>query len=118
MSSMNTRLNIKKLDGNSVEKHRGSKQVGLKKLGRDVKTGVHGVHVQSVWFEVELHGGQKNQDSNDDVAVTQIKLEIKQLQGKTNTHVHLSSKMGHYGNQITWSRLKKVQRVMLLEGRK
>ncbi|GKD92521.1 hypothetical protein Tco_1372358 [Tanacetum coccineum] len=33
MASMNTRLNIKKLDGNIIQKHRGSKQVGLKQLG-------------------------------------------------------------------------------------
>nr|GEW78893.1 zinc finger, CCHC-type [Tanacetum cinerariifolium] len=33
MSSVNTRLNIEKLDGNIVQKHGGSKQVGLKQLG-------------------------------------------------------------------------------------
>ncbi|GKC69433.1 hypothetical protein Tco_1115316 [Tanacetum coccineum] len=33
MASMNTRLNIEKLDGNIVQKHGGSKQVGLKQLG-------------------------------------------------------------------------------------
>nr|GEX29438.1 zinc finger, CCHC-type [Tanacetum cinerariifolium] len=32
MASMNTRLNIKKLNGNIVQKHEGSKQVGLKQL--------------------------------------------------------------------------------------
>ncbi|GJQ91869.1 retrovirus-related pol polyprotein from transposon TNT 1-94 [Tanacetum coccineum] len=52
---MNTRLNIKKLDENIVQKHRGSKQVGFKQLGPGVKTGVHGVHDEKrVWFEVEL----------------------------------------------------------------
>ncbi|GKC57100.1 hypothetical protein Tco_1084698 [Tanacetum coccineum] len=63
MASMNTRLNIEKLDGNITQKHRGSKQVGFKKLGPCVKTGVHGVHVQKcVWFEVELQGAQKNHE--------------------------------------------------------
>ncbi|GJX64562.1 hypothetical protein Tco_0298905 [Tanacetum coccineum] len=56
---MNTRLNIKKLDGNIVQKHGGSKQVGFKQLGPGVETGVHGVHDEKrVWFEVELQGAQ------------------------------------------------------------
>ncbi|GJX19750.1 hypothetical protein Tco_0222427 [Tanacetum coccineum] len=57
MASMNTRLNIEKLDGNIVQKHGGSKQVGFKQLGPGVETGVHGVHDEKrVWFEVELQG--------------------------------------------------------------
>nr|GEV98416.1 retrovirus-related Pol polyprotein from transposon TNT 1-94 [Tanacetum cinerariifolium] len=48
-------LNIEKLDGNIIQKHRGSKQVGFKKLGPSVQTGVHRVHHEKrVWFEVEL----------------------------------------------------------------
>nr|GEV49432.1 zinc finger, CCHC-type [Tanacetum cinerariifolium] len=85
MASMNTRLNIEKLDGNIVQKHGGSKQVGLKKLvgfkqlgvkqvgfkqlgvkqvgfkqlGPSVETGVHRVHDEKrVWFEVELQGAK------------------------------------------------------------
>nr|GEW11549.1 RNA-directed DNA polymerase, eukaryota [Tanacetum cinerariifolium] len=79
MASMNTRLNIKKLDGNIAQKHGGLKQVGLKQLGykqvgfkqlgvkqvgfkqlgSSVKTGVHRVHDEKrVWFEVELQGAQ------------------------------------------------------------
>ena len=92
MASMNTRLNIEKLDGNIVLKHGGSKQVGFKQLGLGVKTRVHGVHVQKrVWFEVELQGAQENreaeviQESNDHAAVAQRNLEVKQLEGKTNT---------------------------------
>nr|GEZ12717.1 zinc finger, CCHC-type [Tanacetum cinerariifolium] len=66
MASMITRLNIEKLDGNIVQKHGGSKQVGFKQLDPCVKTGAHGVHVQKcVWFEVELHGAQEN--SKDEV---------------------------------------------------
>ncbi|GKC77369.1 hypothetical protein Tco_1128143, partial [Tanacetum coccineum] len=41
MASMNTRINIEKLDGNIVQKHGGSKQVGFKQLGPGVETGVH-----------------------------------------------------------------------------
>ncbi|GKF27567.1 zinc finger, CCHC-type containing protein [Tanacetum coccineum] len=51
---MNTRLNIKKLDGNIVPKHGGSKQVGFKQLGTGVEIGVHGVQDEKhVWFEVD-----------------------------------------------------------------
>ncbi|GJX55293.1 hypothetical protein Tco_0285190 [Tanacetum coccineum] len=77
MASMNTRLNIEKLDGNIVQKHGGSKQVrlkqlgskqvgfkqlghkqvGFKQLGPGVETGFHGVQDEKrVWFEVELQG--------------------------------------------------------------
>ncbi|GJV97739.1 hypothetical protein Tco_1549316 [Tanacetum coccineum] len=85
MASMNTRLNIEKLNENSVQKHGGSKQVRSKQLGSGVKTGVHG-------------------DSNDDAAVAQRKLEVKQLEEKINTEylvkeqekVHLDIKVGAY----------------------
>nr|GEY34261.1 putative copia-like polyprotein [Tanacetum cinerariifolium] len=109
---MNTWLNIKKLDENIVQKHGGSKQVGLKQLGSkqvrfkqighkqvefkqlgpDVETGVHGVQVDKrVWFEVKLQGAQRNREakvfqvSNDDVAVAQRWLEVNQLKEKSNT---------------------------------
>ncbi|GKE42605.1 hypothetical protein Tco_1469889 [Tanacetum coccineum] len=102
MASMNTRLNIEKLDGNIVQKHGGSKQVrlkqlgskqvGFKQLGPGVETGVHGVQVEKrVWFEVELQGAQGDRKakvfrvSNDDAAVAQRRLEDKQLKEKTNT---------------------------------
>nr|GEW42299.1 zinc finger, CCHC-type [Tanacetum cinerariifolium] len=64
MASMNTRLNIKKLDGNIVQKHGGSEQVGFKQLGPGVKTGVHEVHDEKhVWFEVELQGVQGDREA-------------------------------------------------------
>nr|GEW35549.1 hypothetical protein [Tanacetum cinerariifolium] len=92
MDSMNTRLNIKKLDENIVQKHRGSKQVGFKQLGPGVEAGVHGVHDEKhVWFEVELHGAQRDHKvevfhvSNDDTIVAQRRLEDKQPEEKTNT---------------------------------
>nr|GEZ40893.1 zinc finger, CCHC-type [Tanacetum cinerariifolium] len=76
MASMNTRLNIEKLYENIVQKHRGSKQVGLKQLGSKqvgfkqlgpgVETGFHGV-------------------SNDDTAGDQRRLVDKQPEEKTNT---------------------------------
>ncbi|GJV17435.1 zinc finger, CCHC-type containing protein [Tanacetum coccineum] len=92
MASMNTRLNIEKLDGNIVQKHGGSKQVGFKQLGPGVKTGVHGVHYEKcVWFEVKLQGAQGDREaevfqvSNDDTALAQKWLEDKQREEKTNT---------------------------------
>ncbi|GKD19650.1 hypothetical protein Tco_1208808, partial [Tanacetum coccineum] len=88
-----------------VQKHGGSKQVGLKQLGSKqvgfkqlghkqvgFKQLVHRVQdVQRVWFEVELHGAQRDREakvfqvSNDDTAVAQRRLEDKQLEEKTNT---------------------------------
>ncbi|GKE11623.1 hypothetical protein Tco_1415174 [Tanacetum coccineum] len=95
MPRTSTRFNIEKLDENDVQKHGGSKHVGFKQHGSDVKIGVHMVQVQKrVWFEVKLQ-----EDSNDDVGVAQRKLEFKQLNGKTNTNflvnvkIHLSVNM-------------------------
>ncbi|GKD38507.1 zinc finger, CCHC-type containing protein [Tanacetum coccineum] len=95
-----------------VQKHEGSKQVGLKQLGSKqvgfkqlghkkvgtkqlgpgVETGVHGVQVDKrVWFKVKLQGAQKDREaddfqvSNDDAAVAQRWLEKKKLEEKTNT---------------------------------
>nr|GEX93066.1 hypothetical protein [Tanacetum cinerariifolium] len=74
MASMNTRLNIEKLDGNIIQKHGG----------------VHRVQIEKhVWFEVELQGAQGNHEavifqvSNDDAAVAQRRLEGKQLEENT-----------------------------------
>ncbi|GJW52528.1 hypothetical protein Tco_0096613 [Tanacetum coccineum] len=86
------KLNIEKLDGNIVQKHGGSKQVGIKQLGPGVETGVHRVYDEKrVWFEVELQGAQGDREaevfqvSNDDTAVAQRRLEDKQPEEKTNT---------------------------------
>ncbi|GJX81572.1 hypothetical protein Tco_0331053 [Tanacetum coccineum] len=69
--------------------------------------GVHGVHVQSVWFEVELQGAQGNceaevfKDSNDDVVVAQRKLEVRQLEKKTNTDSSVKEqKRVHFGIKV------------------
>ncbi|GJW79295.1 hypothetical protein Tco_0140977 [Tanacetum coccineum] len=78
MASMNTRLNIEKLDGNIVQKHGGSKQVGFKQLGLGVKTGVHGVHDEKrVWFEVELQGAQGNREAEGQEKEYQTGWKIK-----------------------------------------
>ncbi|GJX53204.1 hypothetical protein Tco_0281573 [Tanacetum coccineum] len=102
MTSMNTRLNIEKIDGNIVQKHGGSKQVGLKQLGsKQVQDEKH------VWFEVKLQGTQRDHEaeifqvSNDDTAVAQRQLKDKQSEEKTNTdclvkeqeNVHLGIKV-------------------------
>ncbi|GJR49351.1 hypothetical protein Tco_1399872 [Tanacetum coccineum] len=92
MASMNTRLNIKKLNGNIVQNYGGSKQVGFKQLGPGVETGVHGVHDEKrVWFKVELQGAQMGHEadifqvSNDDTVVAQRRLKDKQPEEKKNT---------------------------------
>nr|GEZ16275.1 hypothetical protein [Tanacetum cinerariifolium] len=92
MASMNTRLNIEKLDGNIIQKHGGLKQVGFKQLGPGVEIGVRRVHDEKhVWFEVELQGAQRDREaevfqvSNYDTTVAQRRLENKQPEEKTNT---------------------------------
>nr|GEW25488.1 hypothetical protein [Tanacetum cinerariifolium] len=112
-------LNIEKLDENILQKHGGSKQVGLKQLGSKqirfkqlgpgVETGFHEVHDEKrVWFEVKLQGAQRDREanvfqvSNDDNAVAQRRLEDKQPEEKTNTdclvkeqeNKHLGVKVG------------------------
>nr|GEY81326.1 zinc finger, CCHC-type [Tanacetum cinerariifolium] len=107
MASITTRLNIEKLDGNIVQKHRGSKQVGFKQLGHGVKTGVHEVHDEKhVWFEVKLQGAQGDHEpevsqvSNDDTAVTQRQLKDKQPEEKTNTNCLVKEQEKEY--QTGW----------------
>nr|GEX50883.1 zinc finger, CCHC-type [Tanacetum cinerariifolium] len=84
LASMNTRLNVEKLDGNIVQKHGDSKQVGFKQLGpgssRDCEAGV---------FQV----------SNNDTAVGQRRLKDKQPEEKTNTDF-LSEVAKHLG--VAW----------------
>ncbi|GKA24489.1 hypothetical protein Tco_0710522 [Tanacetum coccineum] len=111
MANMNTRLNIKKLDGNIVQKHGGSKQVGFKQLGPG-KTGVHEIRVHEVqvkkrvWFEVELQGAQGNREaevfqvSNDNAVVAQRRLDKKQLEEKTNTDCLVKEQKKEY--QTGW----------------
>ncbi|GJX45347.1 hypothetical protein Tco_0262023 [Tanacetum coccineum] len=81
MASMNTRLNIEKLDENIVQKHGGSKQVGFKQLGHKqvgfkqlgpgVETGFHGVQDEKrVWFEVELQGAQGDREAEAGANIT------------------------------------------------
>ncbi|GJS23562.1 hypothetical protein Tco_0452194 [Tanacetum coccineum] len=107
MASLNTRLNIEKLDENIVQKHGGLKQVGFKQLGPGVETGVHRVHDEKrVWFEVELQGAQGDREaevfqvSNDDTAVAQRWLEDKQPEEKTNTYSLVKEQKKEY--QTGW----------------
>ncbi|GJU36211.1 hypothetical protein Tco_1184565 [Tanacetum coccineum] len=75
------RLNIKKLNGNIVQKHGGLKEVGFKQLGPGVETGVPGV-------------------SNDDTVVAQRRLEDKQPKEKTNTDYLVKEQKKEY--QTRW----------------
>nr|GEZ19617.1 zinc finger, CCHC-type [Tanacetum cinerariifolium]GEZ72764.1 zinc finger, CCHC-type [Tanacetum cinerariifolium] len=105
MASMNTRINIEKLDRNIVQKHEGSKQVGFEQLSykqvRFKQLGVKQVRFKQLGpgVETRVHGVQV---SNDDAAVAQRWLEDKQLEEKTNTDClvkeqekeHIGIKMG------------------------
>ncbi|GJT82586.1 hypothetical protein Tco_1056928 [Tanacetum coccineum] len=85
MAGINTRLNIKKLDGNIVQKHGGSKQVGFKQLGPGVKTGVHGVHDEKrVWFEVELQGAQGDRKAEEKEYETGWKIKMGNILDSCN----------------------------------
>nr|GEV03150.1 zinc finger, CCHC-type [Tanacetum cinerariifolium] len=86
MAIMNTKLNIEKLNGNNVQKHRGSKQVGLKQLGSK-QVGFKQLGVKQVGFKqlgLNVETGV-HEVSNDDTAVAQRRLEDKQPEEKTNT---------------------------------
>nr|GEV31071.1 zinc finger, CCHC-type [Tanacetum cinerariifolium] len=108
MASMNTRLNVEKLDGNNEQKHKGAKQIGFKQLGHVVETGIHGVHDEKrVWFEVELQGAQGDrkakvfQVSNDDTAVAQRQLKDKQPEEKTSMdYLHKEQEKVHHGADV------------------
>ncbi|GJZ38522.1 putative reverse transcriptase domain, reverse transcriptase zinc-binding domain protein [Tanacetum coccineum] len=68
------RLNIEKLDGNIVQKHRGLKQVGFKQLGPGVETGVYRVHAEKrVWFKDK----QPKEKTNTDCLVKEQKKEYQ-----------------------------------------
>ncbi|GKA85212.1 hypothetical protein Tco_0806866 [Tanacetum coccineum] len=79
MASINPGLNIEYLREEYLQKHGGSKQIGLKQLGSKqvrfkqlghkqvgfyVETGFHGVQDEKhVWFEVELQGAQGDREA-------------------------------------------------------
>nr|GEU68389.1 hypothetical protein [Tanacetum cinerariifolium] len=127
MASINTRLNIEKLDGNIIQKHGGSKQVGFKQLDPGVETQVHRVHDETrVWFEVELQGAQGDREaevfqvSNDDTAVAQRRLKEKQPEEKTNTDCLVKEQEKEYqtgwkikmGNVLDSCNQKSIQQCM------
>ncbi|GKE01343.1 hypothetical protein Tco_1389326 [Tanacetum coccineum] len=98
-------LNIEKLDGNIVQKHGGSKQVGFKQLGLGVETGVHGV-------------------SNDDTAVAQRWLEDKKPEEKTNTNCLVKEQEKEYqagwkiktGNVLDSFNQRSTQQILSVHG--
>nr|GEU74564.1 hypothetical protein [Tanacetum cinerariifolium] len=81
MASMNTRLNIEKLDRNIVQKHGGSKQVGFKQLGYK-QVGFKQLGVKQVGFK-QL--GYK-QVGFKQLGVKQV--GFKQLGSSVKTRVH------------------------------
>nr|GEX86523.1 chitinase 2-like [Tanacetum cinerariifolium] len=97
--SPRSRLNIEKLDGNIVQKHGSSKQVGFKQLGHGVETGVHGIH---------------------DAKLAQRRLEDKQPEEKTNTDCLIKKQEKEYqtgwkiktGNVLDSCNQKSIQQCM------
>ncbi|GJS04611.1 hypothetical protein Tco_0321119 [Tanacetum coccineum] len=93
MASMNTRLNMEKLDENIVQKHGGSKQDSMEYKMKNV----FGLRWNCKDREAKVF-----QVSNDDTAVAQRWLEDKQPEEKTITDclvkerekVHLGIKVG------------------------
>ncbi|GKA00078.1 hypothetical protein Tco_0672628 [Tanacetum coccineum] len=101
MASMNTRLNIEKLDENIVQKHGGSKQVGLKQLGSK-QVGFKQLGQKQVGFKQLGPGVETGFHGVQDEKLAQKWLEDKQPKEKTNTDclvkeqekVHLGIKVG------------------------
>ncbi|GJQ95234.1 hypothetical protein Tco_0006373 [Tanacetum coccineum] len=101
MASMNTRLNIEKLDENIVQKHGGSKQVGLKQLGSK-QVGFKQLGQKQVGFKQLGPGVETGFHGVQDEKLAQRRLEDKQPEEKTNTDclvkerekVHLGIKVG------------------------
>ncbi|GJS80763.1 hypothetical protein Tco_0730644 [Tanacetum coccineum] len=96
MASMNTRLNIEKLDENIIQKHGDSKQVGLKQLGfKQLGQKQVGFKQLGPGVETRFHRVQ-------DEKLAYRRLEDKQPEDKTNTDclvkerekVHLGIKVG------------------------
>ncbi|GJY91117.1 hypothetical protein Tco_0506313 [Tanacetum coccineum] len=127
MASMNTRLNIKKLDENIVQKHGGSKQVGLKQLGSKqvgfkqlsqkqvgfkqlrpgVKTGLHGVQDEKrVWFEDK----QPEENTNTDCLVKEQ--EKVHLGIKVGANITVTGVPGQEGAEGNVAEKKKVKESM------
>nr|GEW88224.1 zinc finger, CCHC-type [Tanacetum cinerariifolium] len=76
IASINTRLNIEKIDGNIIRKHEGSKQVGFKQLGPGVETGVHGVHDEKL-AQRRLEDNQPEEKTNTDCLVKEQEKEYQ-----------------------------------------
>ncbi|GJU12538.1 hypothetical protein Tco_1134934 [Tanacetum coccineum] len=101
MASMNTRLNIEKLDENIVQKHGGSKQVGLKQLGSK-QVGFKQLGQKQVGFKQLSPGVETGFHGVQDEKLAQRRLEDKQPEEKTNMDclvkeqekVHLGIKVG------------------------
>ncbi|GJW41618.1 hypothetical protein Tco_0067463 [Tanacetum coccineum] len=101
MAGLITRFDIKKLDGNIIQNHGGSKQGGLKQLGSK-QVGFKQLGRKQVGFKQLGHGVETGFHRVQDEKLAQRRLEDKQPEEKTNTDclvkerekVHLGIKMG------------------------
>ncbi|GJY54125.1 hypothetical protein Tco_0445789 [Tanacetum coccineum] len=84
MASSITRFNIEKLDENIVQKHGGSKQVGLKQLGSK-QVGFKQLGQKQVGFKQPGPGVETRFHGVQDEKLAQRRSEDKQPEEKTNT---------------------------------
>ncbi|GKA17195.1 hypothetical protein Tco_0697032 [Tanacetum coccineum] len=119
MASMNTRLNIKKLDGNIVQKHGGSKQVGLKQLGSK-QVGFKQLGQKQVGFKQLGPGVETGFHGVQDEKRLELGWTDKQPEREDNTDYFgkVLKQKGNFvlrwGNNYRLPGHRGVQRVMLL----
>ncbi|GJS57082.1 zinc finger, CCHC-type containing protein [Tanacetum coccineum] len=97
-------VGLKQLGSKQVGfKQLGHKQVGFKQLGPGVETGVHGVQVEKrVWFEVELQGAQEDREA-------EIFQEKVHLGIKVEANITITGVPGQEGVEGNVARKKKVK---------
>nr|GEY39037.1 hypothetical protein [Tanacetum cinerariifolium] len=95
MASMNTRLNIEKLDGNIIQKHGGSKQIGLKQLGSK-QVGFKKLGNRIPWMaQRRLEDKQPEEKTNTDCLVKEQ--ENKHLDVKLGANITVTGVHGQEG---------------------
>ncbi|GJW17799.1 zinc finger, CCHC-type containing protein [Tanacetum coccineum] len=102
-------VGLKQLGSKQVGfKQLGHKQVGFKQLGPGVKMGVHGVQdAKRVWFEVELQGAQ-----GDHKAEVLHKQEKVHLGIKVGANITVTRVLGQEGAEGNLAEKKKVKKSM------
>ncbi|GJX83522.1 hypothetical protein Tco_0333003 [Tanacetum coccineum] len=106
MASMNTRLNMEKLDENIVQKHEGSKQFGLKQLGSK-QVGFKQLGQKQVGFKQLGPGVETGFHVAQDKKTW---LEDKQPEEKINTDCLVKERENvHLGNTREWANIMETR---------